>query len=369
MNIHGSFCFYDQLLFKVIKRSRKAGINIKTNNRAYLKNRFLFFLLAIMLIILIGVSLSCGRYHVPIAQMVRILLSNIIKLEETWTESMYNVVMVIRLPRVVAAALVGAALALSGTSYQSVFHNPLVSPDLLGVSSGAGVGASIAILLHASSWVIQAAAFIVGIIAVSFAICIARLLRNQTNLILVLSGVIVSGFMSAMQGMLKYMADTDTELPSIVYWLMGSFSAVKWSSIAIPFFIMIIAGTVLLLFRWRINLLSLSDAETRSLGVNVSKLRGTAIICSTLLTACAVCLGGTISWIGLIIPHLSRLLVGEDNQSLMPVSALLGASFLLLVDTFARNVSATEIPISVLTGLISTPIFVIILLKKRTVVK
>jgi iron complex transport system permease protein len=281
---------------------------------------------------------------------------------------MRDVVLIIRLPRVTAAALAGSALALSGSAYQAVFKNPLVSPDLLGVSAGAGVGASIAILAHLPAWCVQSFAFISGMTATLLAISIPRLMKNRTILMLVLSGVIVSGFMSAIQGLLKYMADSESELPSIVFWLMGSLSATKWASVISTVPAMIPAACVLLLIRWRVNLLSLDDAEIMSLGINANKLRGLVIVCSTVLTASAVCLSGTIGWVGLIVPHLSRLTAGEDNMRSLPVSTLLGASFLVTVDTMARNLISTEIPLSILTGLIGAPLFIAILFRKRVVV-
>lgn len=207
-----------------------------------------------------------------------------------------------------------------------------------------------------------------GIIAVLITTSLPKFLRNRSTLMLVLSGVIVSGFMSSFQGLLKYTADTETELPSIVYGLMGSLSAVKWSSLRPQLPAMLLAMIVLLLLRWRINLLSLSDVEARSLAVNASKLRGLIITCSTVLTACAVCLCGTIGWVGLIIPHLSRLSIGEDNCGVLPSSVLLGASFMLAVDTLARSICSTEIPLSVLTGMIGLPSFVLVLIRKKAAI-
>jgi len=306
---------------------------------------------------------------VPFSQVFRILSSSLFAIEQTWTDSMRDVVMVIRLPRTVAAILTGSALALSGVAYQGIFRNPLVSPDLLGVSYGAGVGAALAILLHLPCIGIQAFAFLFGITAVLFTMLFPRLLKNTSTLMLVLSGVIVSGFMNSVLGLLKYIADTDTELPSIVYWLMGSFSAVKWSSIITLFPVMLVSGIILLLFRWRINILSLGDTEAQTLGVNVSRLRLVSIVCSTLLTASAVCLSGTIAWVGLLIPHISRMLMGEDNRDLFPTSILIGGSYLLFIDTLARNISSTEIPISILTGIIGVPVFAVVLLRRKVILQ
>ncbi|MDR1943391.1 MAG: iron ABC transporter permease, partial [Synergistaceae bacterium] len=312
---------------------------------------FIFIWLGLLLFVCSSVALASGRFAVPFAQVLRILASTVARVDETWTGAMRDVVLIIRLPRVAAAILAGSALALSGGAYQGVFKKPLVSPDLLGVSEGAGVGASIAILTHLPGWCVQLFAFISGMTATLLAISLPRLMRNRTVLMLVLSGIIISGFMGAVQGILKYMADSESELPSIVFWLMGSLSATKWASVASTAPAMLPAACVLLLLRWRVNLLSLDDIEAMALGVNVNKLRGLVIVCSTVLTASAVCLSGTIGWVGLIIPHLSRLIAGEDNRRILPVSALLGASFLVMVDTLARNLVSTEIPLSILTGL------------------
>lgn len=329
------------------------------------KERMLILLLGIVMIIFGCSALAIGRYYVPVGQVIRILLSKVLPMEVSWTKEMWNVVMIIRMPRVMAAILTGASLALSGAVYQSVFKNPLVSPDLLGVSAGAGVGASLAILMHLPPASIQLMAFTIGILAVLLSIMIPKLLYNQNTLMLILAGIVVSGFMNAVQGFLKYIADSDSELPSIVYWLMGSLSAVKWSSIQTVAPVMILAGIVLLLLRWRINLLSLNDVEARSLGINVKKMRGLTIVCATILTASAVCLSGNVGWIGLIIPHLARLLAGEDNQNLLPVSVLLGASFMILTDTLARTITSAEIPLSIFSGMIGAPLFVLILMRKR----
>jgi len=270
-----------------------------------------------------------------------------LNLEVTWTEQMASVILDIRLPRLAGAFLVGGALSLSGATYQGLFKNPLVSPDLLGVSSGACVGASLAILLNRTSLEIQLAALVMGLLAVFFTITIPKFFRNPSNLMLVLAGIIVSGFMSAILGIIKYVADLESQLASIVFWTMGSLASVKGQDILLVGPVMLVVALILILIRWRINLLSLGDSEAKSLGVNVPRSRGLAIVCATILTACAVCLCGTIGWVGLIMPHLGRLLVGEDNRYLMPASALLGALFMIIVDTIARNLTGSEIPLSI----------------------
>lgn len=278
---------------------------------------------------------------------------------------MESVILAVRLPRLMGAMLVGSALSLSGAAYQSLFRNPLVSPDLLGISSGACVGAAFAILLELPASLVQLSALGTGLLTVFLTTLIPGLFRNRSSLMLVLSGVIMSGFMSALLGIAKYVADPENHLASIVYWTMGSFSNVRMKDVLLISPPILAAMAALLLLRWRVNLLSLGDAEAGSLGVNVRRSRGVTILCSTVLTACAVCLCGTIGWAGLIVPHLGRLIVGQDNRYLLPMSAVLGALFLVVVDTLARNLTGSEIPLSIITGVLGAPLFVWLLARQR----
>lgn len=278
---------------------------------------------------------------------------------------MESVILAVRLPRLMGAMLVGSALSLSGAAYQSLFRNPLVSPDLLGISSGACVGAAFAILLELPAPLVQLSALGTGLLTVFLTTLIPGLFRNRSSLMLVLSGVIMSGFMSALLGIAKYVADPENHLASIVYWTMGSFSNVRMKDVLLISPPILAAMAVLLLLRWQVNLLSLGDAEAGSLGVNVRRARGVTILCSTVLTACAVCLCGTIGWAGLIVPHLGRLIVGQDNRYLLPMSAVLGALFLVVVDTLARNLTGSEIPLSIITGVLGAPLFVWLLARQR----
>jgi iron complex transport system permease protein len=311
-------------------------------------------------------ALVMGRFHVPFKEVVRILAVRIFPLRPTWTDQMENVVMNIRLPRVCGAVLVGWALAASGAAYQGMFRNLLISPDLLGVSAGACVGAAAAILLHLGSWYVQVFALAGGLLAVAVTVVIPNLFKNGSSLMLVLAGVIVSGFMNAILGILKYAADPESELASIIYWTMGSLSSVRLSDIAAVSSGVLIPLLILLLLRWRVNLLALGDQEAYSLGVNTKALRFGIVLCATVITASAICLSGTVGWVGLIIPHLGRLLVGQDNRKLMPVSVLLGGIFMLFVDTVARNLTGSEIPLSILTGLIGAPLFIWLLLWQKS---
>ena len=259
--------------------------------------------MVIALIICLGIflaSLGIGRFFIPLDQVTNILLSKFLVIPITWDASMYNVVMEIRLPRVLGAIAVGVALAVSGAAYQGVFRNDLVSPDLLGVSHGASVGACIGILMHLSLYGVAVLAFLGGILSVCLTLTLPKLIQNQSRIVLVLCGIIVSGFMAAIIGLLKYIADPDTELQDIVYWQLGSLAKVTWDNLLYVLPIIIIGTIAVLALRWRLNILSLPDQEAQSLGVNVNRERLVIIGISTLLTAAAVCLSGTIGWVGLV---------------------------------------------------------------------
>ena len=325
-------------------------------------------IIGIALIVCLGIflaSLVIGRFFIPLDQVANILLSKFLVLPITWDASMYNVVMEIRLPRVLGAIAVGIALAVSGAAYQGVFRNDLVSPDLLGVSHGASVGACIGILVHLTLYGTAVLAFLGGILSVCLTLTLPKLIQNQSRIVLVLCGIIVSGFMAAIIGLLKYIADPDTELQDIVYWQLGSLAKVTWDNLFYVLPIIIVGTIAVLALRWRLNILSLPDQEAQSLGVNVNRERLVIIGISTLLTAAAVCLSGTIGWVGLVIPHLSRMLVGNDHKKLIPVTILVSASFLMLADLFARSLTTTEIPLGILCGFIGTPFFAWVLYRQR----
>ncbi|MDR3353873.1 MAG: iron ABC transporter permease [Synergistaceae bacterium] len=306
-----------------------------------------------------------GRYPVTAGDVFGVLTYKFTGAEPVWDAPVENVVLLLRLPRVFAAFLIGGGLAMSGAAYQSIFRNPLAAPELLGVFQGSCVGAASAILMGSGNLSIQIFALCGGITAVAMTRGITAFFKNDSTAMLVLSGVIVSGLMRSVLGMLKYMMDSDTQLPSITYWELGSLSDMTMQKVMAIAPTMLISMTVLLSMRWQFNLLSLGDDEARSLGVNVPAVRGTVVTCATLLTSCAVCLGGTIAWVGLVIPHLGRLLVGPDNVKLSPVAFLGGSIFLIAVDTMARSLSGMEIPLSILTGLVGAPIFILLIARQR----
>jgi len=321
--------------------------------------------LSALLLLLSIISISWGRFFIPPEDVVKIIANIFYPLEHTWNEQAASVIYTIRLPRVIAAVLIGAALAISGASYQSVFKNPLVAPDMLGVSSGACVGAAVAILLGLPQAGIQVAAFIGGLVAVSVAILIPRVIGRNTIVMLVLSGIIVTGLTSSLLGIIKYLADADTELPAITYWQMGSLVTVVWDNILYSGIPIILGICFMLAIRWRMNILTLSDEEAHMLGKDTAWLRYAIVLCATILTASSVCISGTIGWIGLVIPHFARMLVGPNNQRLLPVTVVLGATFLLGVDTISRASMNAEIPLSILTGLIGAPFYFYLLLRQR----
>ena len=279
------------------------------------------------------------------------------------SQTITTIVFEIRLPRIIGAFVVGAALAMAGSAFQGIFKNPLVSSDLLGVSNGAGFGAALAILLSGLNVVTQIFAFVFGLISVSITYLISKSYKNGGILVLVLSGVAISAFFGALVSAVKFIADPDDKLPEIVYWLMGSLASItvdKLIMISVP---IIIGVVVLMLLRWRINLLSMGDEEAQALGLNPSRTRLVVIAACTLLTSAAVSISGIIGWLGLVIPHMTRMIVGPDNKILIPASLSLGASFLLLIDNISRAVISIEIPIGILTAVIGVPIFLYLLRK------
>lgn len=329
------------------------------NKRSIAMNIGLFFLLAALFI---G-AMCLGKYPVTPLDGLRALLGS----SNPEDPMASNVITGLRLPRLLASMLCGAALALSGAVYQGAFQNPLVSPDFLGVSQGACVGAAIAILSGMGAGATQLFAFLGGLVAVFITLFIPFAMRNRSNIVLVLSGIIVGGAMSAVLGFLKYIADPATELASITFWQMGSFSYVTMHSLAKIMPVTIFPAILIILLSWRIDLLSLGEAEASTLGVNIPFMRMVLIVCSTFLTASAVCIAGTIGWVGLVIPHLGRMLVGSSHARLLPSTLLVGAIFMLVVDTCTRLIGPAEMPISILTGILGAPFYAWLLYKRRSV--
>ena len=322
--------------------------------------------LALLTLLCAFVALCVGRFYISFGDVFSVLAHSI-GLGEGAASNITNVIENLRIPRIIAAILVGAALSVSGAAYQGVFKNQLVSPDLLGVSAGACVGAATAIIFDLSLFWIQIFAFGFGLAAVAITLAIPKMMRRSSTLMLVLSGIIVSGLMGSVIGFLKYVADPETKLPDIVYWQLGSLAKLDSENLKYIAPVMIICAILLIAMSWRINLLSLGDESAARLGVNVAFERSIIIICATLLTACSVCISGIVAWVGLLMPHLARMLVGANNIRSMPASIFMGAMFLLFVDTLARSISVSEVPLGVLTGFIGTVFFVWVLWRNKKV--
>lgn len=313
--------------------------------------------LAAALLALFLASFVLGRYDVPIGQVVRILLSRVIPLTQTWTGNMEIAVLNLRLPRILLACLVGCSLSAAGTAYQSVFRNPMAAPDILGASSGACFGAALAILLGFQRLGVTAAAFAASLATVALVYVLARGIRGNQVVNLLLAGIMISSLFSAGTSYIKLVADPTNQLPAITYWLMGSLSSIKDKDVvflAIP----VALGMIPLFFlRWRMNLLTVGEEEAQSMGVNTRRLRGAVIVCATLLTSASVAVSGMIGWVGLVIPHFCRMLFGYDYRRLIPAGALFGAAFLLAVDDIARLVTTGELPLGILTAFVGAPLF------------
>lgn len=323
------------------------------------------FLLSLPFLILIF-SMFVGRYLISPGIVLKILISKIIYIEPTWGPTMESVIFDVRLPRAIAAMLVGAGLSVSGASFQGLFKNPLVSPQILGVSAGAGFGAAVALLLLENLVLVQIFAFAGGIFAVAFTYKISKIYKTTPLLMLVLSGMVTAALFSALTSLMKYAADPWNKLPAITFWLMGSFNSVSRKDMIFLGPIIIIGIILLFSIRWRINVLSLGEEEARSMGVNTEQLKFIIILSATIITAASVCISGIIGWVGLVIPHVGRILVGPDHKKLIPASLLLGASYLLLVDDVARSLVSTEIPIGILTAIFGAPFFAYLIRKSKS---
>lgn len=313
-----------------------------------------------VLVVVFFLALLMGRYSVSPEALWTVITGG-----EPANAIDKSVILTLRLPRTIVALLVGVALSLSGLVYQETFQNKLVSPDFLGVSTGAGFGATIAIVLGCTGLMISFTAFLFGILTMLITVFIAKMFRSQSQTTLLLSGIIVGGFMSAGISFIKFMADTDKQLGEIVYWLLGTFSKATMKDVWILLPVVAVCALVLYLIRWRINIVALGRSEATTLGLNYTFYRGLIIVISTLLTAAAVAYSGIVGWIGLIIPHLVRLLVGRDSKKTIPLTIMFGATFTIVCDIISRSFTASEIPLSAVTGFLGTPIFIAILYARR----
>lgn len=297
--------------------------------------------------------------------VIRILLSKVFPITPNWSSAAEVIVIQIRLPRAILAMFVGAGLSISGAAYQGMFRNPLVSPDILGVSAASGFGAALAILLSANRLELQLAAFAFGLVGVTLTYLIARVYKTTPALMLVLAGVVVAAFFGALVSGAKIIADPEAKLPEITYWLLGSFNRASFQDIITVIPVILLGSVGLLLVSWRLNVLSMGDDEARSMGIQTESLKAFIIICTTLITASAVSVSGIVGWVGLVIPHVGRMIVGPNHRWLLPTSLALGAVFLLIIDDIARSVTPLDIPIGILTGVIGAPFFAYLLRRTK----
>ena len=317
------------------------------------------YTLLFLLIISAFCSLFLGRYTITPTDVLNILFTKITGTAEKSAD--LNVVWDIRLSRVLLNIIVGAGLSASGTAFQAIFQNRLVSPDILGVSNGAGFGAALAILLAGGTAVsLTGFAFAFGLLSVFLTFTLSKFKNSSSVLAMVLAGVIVSSVFNALISLIKLVADTESELPAITYWLMGSFASATFNKVLLAGVPVAVGLTILLLMRWKLNLLSMGDEEAYTLGINPSKNRLVIIAASTIITAACVTVTGIIGWIGMILPNLCREFISADNQQLLPATCIAGALFMVLVDLLARCVTPGEIPIGILTALVGAPVFAII---------
>ncbi|MHC1682774.1 MAG: FecCD family ABC transporter permease [Clostridiaceae bacterium] len=348
----------------------KRGISTDTttlDTRQKEKKIPVMMILVMLLIAAFILSFTLGRYAISLSELVSIFVGKLFGLPVTWPETVETVLFQVRIPRIFAALLIGAALATSGATYQGLFKNPMVSPDILGASAGAGFGAALAILMSFDIVGIQISAFLIGMAAVFLTYTISIVIGRGNNavLVLVLTGMVVSTLFSSFISLTKYVADPESKLPAITFWLMGGLSSIRTKDTFVLLLPVFLGMIPLILLRWKLNVLSFGEEEAQAMGINTGKIRLVIIICSTLLTASAVSIGGIIGWIGLIIPHIARLVVGPNYKVLLPASMLIGSTFLLLVDDIARSAFVMEIPLGILTSLIGAPFFIYLLIKGR----
>jgi iron complex transport system permease protein len=317
----------------------------------------------VSLVLVVAGSFQFGKYAINPLTVSEILAAKVLPLHHGWTQTMAIVVLEIRLPRVLAAVLVGGALASAGATYQTMFRNPLVSPDILGVSAGAACGAAVAISIGLSQWGIDAVAFFGGLVATVMAYGVARNFAGRSPIVLVLSGVVVAAFFSAIVSIVLFFADPLTTLPEITFWLLGGLAGATNAQDVVAALIVVPTGLVLYLFRWPIGVLALGRDDAQTLGVRQEQLWLVVVVCTALMTSAVVAISGIVGWVGLLVPHVARMVFGPRFSDMLPASALIGAGFLLIVDSVARNLLTGSLPLGPLTALIGAPFFLVLLVR------
>lgn len=327
-----------------------------------MRKKYLNILWILLPFVLALICIGLGRYRIGIKETIEVLLAGIEgneNVDAVATSVIYN----IRMPRILTTLAVGGGLAVAGAAFQGLFTNPLATPDTLGVAKGASLGAVLAILFGQNMIVVQIAALIFGLVTVAITCNISRSKGKNSMIMIIMSGIVVGELCQAMVSLVKYAADPEDTLPAITYWLLGSFAGITYKTffLGIPF--IIIGSLVIFFLRWRINILTLSEDEAKSMGARVKVLRMALIVAATLITASSVSMCGQVGWVGLLVPHAARMIYGNNNRYVIPASISLGACFMVLIDTLARTATAAELPISVLTAVIGAPFFVSLLRK------
>lgn len=323
-----------------------------------------FFILAVIYVGLILLSFLLGRYPIYPDKLIAILFSTVFPIRHTWSTEMATILFQVRLPRVVMACLIGSALSCAGAAFQGVFRNPMVSPDVLGASQGAGFGAALSIFLSVGYWGITLYSFLFGMVSVSLVYLIGRRVKRNPTLGLVLAGIMIGSLFSAATSFIKLMADPNNVLPAITYWLMGSLASIRVSDMMFAAPLIVVGILPIFFLQWKLNVLTMGEEEAQALGIRTGLVRIVLIVGATLCTAACVSVSGMIGWVGLVIPHFARMLVGCDYRRLLPASVLMGGSFLLAVDDVARLISTSELPIGILTAFIGAPFFLYLILRK-----
>ncbi len=343
--------------------SQAARLRVRAGRR---RSRIVLFGLVAALIVVFFASFMVGRYPIGPVELVQFLGSKIFAPDTAWPREYDVVVFTIRLPRILGAALVGACLSVAGLAFQALFKNPMAAPDVMGASSGAAFGAALAIFMHLGSGVTGVSAFAFGLLAVLLAYGLSLRMRHNPLLGMVLAGIMIGSLFNAAVSVLKLVADVNETLPAITYWLMGSVSSVKMGDLAGVILPMAAGLAGLFALRGKLDVLSLGDDEARALGVNTRACRIAVVVFATLITSASVSVSGIIGWVGLVIPHFARLLVGEGQRVLMPATATLGAAFLMAVDDLARSVASIDVPLGILTAFVGAPFFIFLVMRKET---
>jgi iron complex transport system permease protein len=332
---------------------------LKIRNSQYFAVKIL--ILVCLTVVLFFGSFLVGRYPIPPRTVVEIVLSKFIHIPQTWDGTLETVVLQVRLPRIALGILVGGALSVSGASYQTLFKNPMVSPDILGVSAGAGFGAALAMINNATWWEIQLTAFVFGLLAVLAAYLIAYVFGKQTITVLILAGIVVSSLFQSLLSIVKTLADTENALPAITFWLMGGLGKGANKDVVLLLPAMFLSLLLIFLYRNQINALAAGEDEATTMGVNVPVVKMIVVGSSTLMTVCAVSICGIIGWVGMVVPHIARMITGANYSKLVAASFFIGGAFLLIIDNIIRGVEGVELPLGVLTALVGTPVFVLLL--------